>query len=211
MIQQKANREEAAVYLLGRDFKLTENNYFFLKTKLSFRRRSLVENYDIAVALTAFLLLKLPLTEEQMRQAIDQTQIPGRYQILSQKPLIILDGAHNIQAMTELLTDLRQKEPHKKFHVLITMMKDKDLSQVFALFKKNDDVTLTTIPYPRAAKKDDFPKEIQAKYRYQADYRHAFQTLRQQLTTHDLLLVTGSFYLVSAILQMEDKDASSRH
>lgn len=35
-------------------------------------------------------------------------------------------------------------------------MKDKDLEQVFALFKQNDDVLLTTLDYPRVAEQNDF-------------------------------------------------------
>lgn len=41
------------------------------------------------------------------------------------------------------------------------MMKDKDIEQVFKLFKPADEVHLTTIDYPRAAKKEDYPVWIQ--------------------------------------------------
>lgn len=207
ILKQKAAKEAASAYLLGKDFFVTGNSYTFGKTALSFHQRSLVENYDISIALTAFLLLKIPTSKEKMQEAINLTKIPGRYQIISKRPLIILDGAHNIQAMSELLQDIRKKEADKKIHILITMMKDKDLGQVFALFN-DEEVTLTTIPYPRAAKLADFPKNIQDKYQYIGSYEKAFIKLRDRLTDHDMLLVTGSFYLVSAILQLEDKDAS---
>ena len=122
-----------------------------------------VEAYDIAVACQAFFLLKLPLSNKEIEKAINQTVIPGRYQILQENPLIILDGAHNIQAMSNLLAVVHHLAQQKqgKVYALVTMMKDKDLEQVFNLFDAKDEVLLTTLSYPRVAKKDDFPIDVQ--------------------------------------------------
>lgn len=211
IILAKAQKESAAVYLLGKDFQVNNVNkdcsYNFNGQTLSFRRRPLVESYDIAVAVTAFKLLHFSLSDHTIEKAINDTQIPGRYQIISTKPKIILDGAHNIQAMKNLLAIV---EPAVKgqLYVLIMMMKDKDLKQVFALFDKSDQLTLTTIPYYRAAKKKDFPTEVVEAYPYQADYLKAYQQLKNALKPNDVLLVTGSFYLVGAILNLEEDHES---
>lgn len=106
ILKQKAEKEQAPLYQLGRDFevKLDEQIvYSDNEHELAFKLRPQVEGFDIAIAVRTFFLLDLPLTNEKVEQAIDQTVIPGRYQVLQTKPLIILDGAHNIQAMTNLL------------------------------------------------------------------------------------------------------------
>lgn len=158
ILEQKAKIEDAPVYLLGKDFNVSIDqkiHYIDSQYKLNFVLRAQVEAYDIAVAFKTFSLLNLKLSDEDIENAIDQTIIPGRYHILEQKPLVILDGAHNIQAMTNLLNTVHQLAQKRGGHVhaLITMMKDKDLEQVFSLFNKDDDVLLTTLSYARTAKK----------------------------------------------------------
>ena len=110
--------------------------------------------------------------------------------------------------MNNLLNFVRKSYANvTRIKVLIAMMKDKDLEKVFSLFK-NEEVTLTSSPYPRAAKLDDFPKDVQTRYPYVKDYQKAFRLLQDDLKDDEVLLVTGSFYLVSGILNMEDKDES---
>lgn len=211
ILKQKAEKEQAPLYQLGRDFevKLDEQIvYSDNEHELAFKLRLQVEGFDIAIAVRTFFLLDLPLTNEKVEQAIDQTVIPGRYQVLQTKPLIILDGAHNIQAMTNLLKTVHQLAEKRQGHIhaLVTMMKDKDLEQVFALFKQNDDVLLTTLDYPRVAEQNDFPIDVQRRYNYERDYQRGFTTLKNKMADNDILLVTGSFYLVSAILNWKGKN-----
>ena len=211
ILKQKAEKEQAPLYQLGRDFevKLDEQIvYSDNEHELAFKLRPQVEGFDIAIAVRTFFLLDLPLINEKVEQAIDQTVIPGRYQVLQTKPLIILDGAHNIQAMTNLLKTVHHLAEKRQghLHALVTMMKDKDLEQVFALFKQNDDVLLTTLDYPRVAKHNDFPIDVQRRYNYERDYQRGFTTLKNKMADNDILLVTGSFYLVSAILNWKGKN-----
>ncbi len=211
ILKQKAEKEQAPLYQLGRDFevKLDEQIvYSDNEHELAFKLRPQVEGFDIAIAVRTFFLLDLPLTNEKVEQAIDQTVIPGRYQVLQTKPLIILDGAHNIQSMTNLLKTVHQLAEKRQGHIhaLVTMMKDKDLEQVFSLFKQNDDVLLTTLDYPRVAEQNDFPIDVQRRYNYERDYQRGFTTLKNKMADNDILLVTGSFYLVSAILNWKEKN-----
>lgn len=216
IIQQKAQKEHATIKLLGKDFKISlqENlTYQDQNKKISFLTRPLVEGYDVGIAISAVSLLGVKLSAAEIKEAINQTKIPGRYQVLQNNPLIVLDGAHNIQAVQNLLNyaHCEQKRRQGQVRILIMMMKDKDIAQVFDLFHATDEVYLTTIDYPRAAKKKDFPQWIQEKYQYMSDWQAAYQNLKQKSQTNDILLVTGSFYLVGNILQMETKNAGSRY
>ena len=216
IIQQKAQEESAPLIQLGKDFKISlqENlTYQDQNKKISFLPRPLVEGYDVGIGISAVSLLGVKLSAAEIKEAINQTKIPGRYQIVQNNPLVILDGAHNIQAVQNLLNyaHCEQKRRQGQVRILIMMMKDKDIAQVFDLFHATDEVYLTTIDYPRAAKKKDFPQWIQEKYQYMSDWQAAYQNLKQKSQTNDILLVTGSFYLVGNILQMETKNAGSRY
>ena len=209
IIEERAREESAPIRKLGKDFFVSDDQkirYGDNNKKLSFNLRPEVESFDIAVAIQAFSLLHLPLASDEIEDAINQTIIPGRYQVLQSEPLIILDGAHNIQAMQNLLNFIHEQARLRQGTVrtLMMMMRDKDLDEVFSLFQPTDQIELTTIDYPRAAKKKDFPDWVVQKYPYQENWQSVYKQLKLESQANDILLVTGSFYLVGEILHLEE-------
>lgn len=202
ILLNKAQSENSKSFLLGRDFQIKIMpdviEYQDSKNLYNFALRPLVEAYDIGVAVQAIQLLQLDLDRKKIEEAINETRIPGRYDVIQTSPEIIVDGAHNLQAMENLLNLVRKKKKGQ-IYVLLGMMKDKDLGPVTKLFK-DEKVTLTRINYPRAARLEDFPKEAQKEFEYKENFEEAYTSLKNKLQADDMLLVTGSFYLVGAVL-----------
>ena len=202
ILLNKAQSENSKSFLLGRDFQIKIMpdviEYQDSKNLYNFALRPLVEAYDIGVAVQAIQLLQLDLDRKNIEEAINETRIPGRYDVIQTSPEIIVDGAHNLQAMENLLNLVRKKKKGQ-IYVLLGMMKDKDLGPVTKLFK-DEKVTLTRIDYPRAARLEDFPKEAQKEFEYKENFEEAYTSLKNKLQADDMLLVTGSFYLVGAVL-----------
>lgn len=202
ILLNKAQSENSKSFLLGRDFQIKIMTdvieYQDSKNLYNFALRPLVEAYDIGVAVQAIQLLQLDLDRKKIEEAINETRIPGRYDVIQTSPEIIVDGAHNLQAMENLLNLVRKKKKGQ-IYVLLGMMKDKDLGPVTKLFK-DEKVTLTRIDYPRAARLEDFPKEAQKEFEYKENFEEAYTSLKNKLQADDMLLVTGSFYLVGAVL-----------
>lgn len=202
ILLNKAQSENSKSFLLGRDFQIKIMpdviEYEDSKNIYNFALRPLVEAYDIGVAVQAIQLLQLDLDRKKIEEAINETRIPGRYDVIQTSPEIIVDGAHNLQAMENLLNLVRKKKKGQ-IYVLLGMMKDKDLGPVTKLFK-DEKVTLTRIDYPRAARLEDFPKEAQKEFEYKENFEEAYTSLKNKLQADDMLLVTGSFYLVGAVL-----------
>lgn len=202
ILLNKAQSENSKSFLLGRDFQIKIMpdviEYQDSKNIYNFALRPLVESYDIGIAVQAIQLLQLDLDRKKIEEAINETRIPGRYDVIQTSPEIIVDGAHNLQAMENLLNLVRKKKKGQ-IYVLLGMMKDKDLGPVTKLFK-DEKVTLTRIDYPRAARLEDFPKEAQKEFEYKENFEEAYTSLNNKLQADDMLLVTGSFYLVGAVL-----------
>ena len=202
ILLNKAQSENSKSFLLERDFQIKIMpdviEYQDSKTIYNFASRPLVEAYDIGVAVQVIQLLQLDLDRKKIEEAINETRIPGRYDVIQTRPEIIVDGAHNLQAMENLLNLVRKKKKGQ-IYVLLGMMKDKDLGPVTKLFK-DEKVTLTRIDYPRAARLEDFPKEAQKEFEYKENFEEAYTSLKNKLQADDMLLVTGSFYLVGAVL-----------
>lgn len=202
ILLNRAQSKNSKSFLLGRDFQIKMMpdviEYQDSKNIYNFALRPLVEAYDIGVAVQAIQLLQLDLDRKKIEEAINETRISGRYDVIQTSPEIIVDGAHNLQAMENLLNLVRKKKKGQ-IYVLLGMMKDKDLGPVTKLFK-DEKVTLTRIDYPRAARLEDFPKEAQKEFEYKENFEEAYTSLKNKLQVDDMLLVTGSFYLVGAVL-----------
>ena len=132
--------------------------------------------------------------------------IPARFEIITHKPLIIIDGAHNPSKIESTIYNLHT-HTYKKLIVVIAISADKDwrsmldilLSTVDILYVTRFSVSGRTCVDPRElalyAQKYIPKKHIHL----HMDPRQSFTAARDTLTPHDALLVTGSFYLAGDI------------
>ena len=76
------------------------------------------------------------IPEAAIRSGLACSVWPGRFEILSKKPLVILDGAHNPNGITALLQNLLEPESFlsgRRFLFVLGIMEDKDYPQMLAL------------------------------------------------------------------------------
>ena len=80
------------------------------------------------VALEA--LLARALDDGLVRQALAGVTSPGRVEVVARRPLVVLDGAHNVDAMGALLSTLRESFTWERVHAVVAMFGDKDVEGV---------------------------------------------------------------------------------
>ncbi len=84
---------------------------------------------NAAVAVTAARVLKQrgwQISDEAIRQGLASVSWPGRFELLSRSPMLILDGSHNPHGMRATVDSLRAVFPGEKFVFLLSVMADKD-------------------------------------------------------------------------------------
>lgn len=220
LIKATAKRNAAPLSVYGQDFTTSENAHDHTfsysnqatASTLHFLPRPDVEQIDVALAVTAFGIIGAQLMTSEIEESINQTLVPGRYQTVLNEPLVIVDGAHNVQAMTNFYRYLLGlvKGDATKIHFLVTMMRDKDVREVLDVIAAAD-VTLTTIASPRAAQKTDYAELAIDKLPFESDFRLAYEKLRQKSHADDIIAVTGSFYFVTDFLrEIKEARKSSR-
>jgi dihydrofolate synthase/folylpolyglutamate synthase len=92
---------------------------------------------NAAAGLVAFHQLYADrLSTSVVDSANQNLQLKGRYQVLCESPLTILDVAHNPQAIDHLVTQLQQRNV-QNIHAIIGMMHDKNLSEVIRILKNS--------------------------------------------------------------------------
>ncbi|MDD3864861.1 MAG: folylpolyglutamate synthase/dihydrofolate synthase family protein [Candidatus Izemoplasmatales bacterium] len=157
---------------------------------------------NAALAIEAILIMqkmqKITIDQRNIYDGIYRTTWPGRFEIFEHR--IILDGGHNPGAIATVKATINAVYPGKYVKCLFTMMKDKDYATVLTkLAEFVDELHLTQIDYHRCAEASVLYETSQHPHKYQDDnVLEAFRELRK-LKTNEVLLVSGSLYLISEI------------
>ena len=150
---------------------------------------------------------KLAVNESQIHEGLKQSQIQGRLQkIQVQSRQVILDVAHNSDAIA-VLNDYLDNEPIRGITIAVLgMLADKDISMVMQLIQANiDQWELADLNEPRGATAQQLLSEllqVEASVKYNC-HNHpvtAFEAAMAQASKTDRIIVFGSFHTVGDVL-----------
>ena len=136
-----------------------------------------------------------------LKHAKKLTGLHGRWEIIHQSPMVVLDVAHNIEGIEQLTRQIEVTE-HRQLHIIIGMVKDKEVEKILALLPKSAEYYFTKAQIPRAVSEIELAKKA-AKAGLQGEtfpnVNDALKTALQYAHTDDLLLVCGSVFLVGEV------------
>ncbi len=153
---------------------------------------------------------RLYISDAAIRQGLEQVDLAGRFQKIDGDVPVLFDVGHNPQAVKALRDYLEQHFKHTKIHALFAMMQDKDIVQVVDIIKDTiTDWTLAPLRTPRAASEESMLaifqqldiKQVTAGFR---DFSSAFKHVEQQAKNGELILVFGSFFLISEFMAYQN-------
>ncbi len=173
---------------------------------------------NAACALTILFYLNqqgVRVDEETIARAFARTEWEGRLTVISKQPLILVDGAHNEEGIQVLRDFLTQEKSNKAYHasiygrefrskvLVVAMKKDKEpgpmLEKIVPLFEKIIVTEGSFEPKPAgelAAEVSRVHKNVAAIPKTS----EAILAARKDLESNDLLLVTGSLYMIGGAL-----------
>ena len=155
-----------------------------------------------ALAVAAADLLLGGLNEERVRQALATTLVPGRLQVVGDRPLILADGAHNPHGMAALVACLRQLDPPRPRVAVLAMLRDKAVDEMLALvLPLVEQVICTEASEPRSLRAAELAARIrrlpyQPAVEVAASSEAAFRLAARAAGRHGSVLITGSLYLL---------------
>ncbi len=179
-----------------------------IKTKLSMLGKCQVLN----AAQAAISIRKvLPnLDEAIIERGLAKAKLPGRFEIIDNVPgyvgipHLILDGAHTLNSIKLTLETLGRMYDDKKVNLLFACAADKDIKDISKEFRYRFNHVYVT--KPGSKKQSDINAEIEAfknagiDFTADADYKKMIQkAFAESAEAGNILLVTGSFYLVSEV------------
>ena len=144
------------------------------------------------------------ISEQTIEQGLAKTKWPGRLEIVGRNPLFVLDGAHNPAGMNVLAQWLaRKKREVRRVLLVIGMLDDKDHNTAVELLAPLADLVIITKPNSyRTQHWEELGGNFQ---RYKLPVRvienltDALQKAVQEAREDDLILVTGSLYLIGEV------------
>ena len=165
-----------------------------------------IENAGMAIALLDTFCQEdgraLP-ANTLVAQALEETRWPGRLEVLSSDPLLILDGAHNPHAIKALLATLQERFANYHKEILFTCIKTKALEDMLDLLVTMPDTELTLTHFDDSRATDESVLKETAKSR-NLSLQSWQDFLEQKLTDKKegektVRIVTGSLYFLSQV------------
>lgn len=193
------------------DYNFGEHSFKGLQANLIGEHQAI----NLGTALTAFILYAkqhgITVSEAAVRAALAGINWQGRMQVLSTKPVLIIDGAHNVHGVTALTKTLNKMFPGRKLKILISILGDKDYSEMIHLFcNLADTLYIAQNQSDRAATVE---AQVAAVKKYAVPYKtadsvaEALQLALADCAGGDVLVAGGSLYTVGEVLQAFKKDA----
>ncbi len=163
--------------------------------------------HNCALALTILEALREKAWEippKAIEQGLSQVVWPGRFELLHQKPDILMDGGHNPQGMEALAQNIRSYLPNRSITAVVGVLADKDYARMFQpLLPLVHQFITVTPPNPRALPAQDLANTLQAlgAKACAADSPIGGMDLARSLCGTDAILAFGSLYMLGELRQ----------
>ena len=158
----------------------------------------LYQAYNASIAIEAAKLYDSKISDELINYALSDYKWPGRFEIVSKNPIIILDGAHNISAIEALEDSIKKLYPNKKINIIFTALVDKEYGKMInSLDNIANKYYFTNINDLRASNIDDFKNFTNKEYKMISNMDDAIDQAIKEIKEDELILITGSLHFIS--------------
>ena len=185
--------------LFGTEFTYRDKNYKIIMSGLH-----QVKNMTCVIEACEILMGYYDISHNNIYRGIMKTQLPARVEILSGKPLVILDGGHNEDGAKAFYNAVKDELPkYDKVVVVAGMMADKAVKESLKpLISACSEFYAVTPDNPRAMSCDEL-RSIASEYCDNtcaiASPVEAVEVALSQLSENDMLCVVGSLYLAGEV------------
>ncbi|MEE9500494.1 MAG: folylpolyglutamate synthase/dihydrofolate synthase family protein [Candidatus Aminicenantaceae bacterium] len=147
------------------------------------------------------------LDQSRIIRGIETAKWPGRLEIVSERPLVLVDGAHNVEG-AKALRKYVQEFISLPCVLVFAVMRDKNIQKLSEiLFPLAHTVICTRFPYFKAASPEDIQRQasrFHGRIVFQPDVPEAAQAALQAASPDGVVLVAGSLFLVGEIKKIFD-------
>ncbi|MEH7545010.1 MULTISPECIES: bifunctional folylpolyglutamate synthase/dihydrofolate synthase [Bacillaceae] len=216
VIEEMADKKSAPIFRLNQEFQISghesiaKGEVFTLKSKslsledleISMIGQHQTENASLAILAANYLKQAgFSVTEQSILNGLKQAYWPGRFEVLSEKPLVIIDGAHNQEGITALVHELTSRYKDRNIHIAFAALRDKKLDEMIRMLDGiADQITFVSFDFPRAAKAEELCEISSSASKVAVnDWKSYLQEKIKNQEPNEMLIVTGSLYFISEV------------
>ncbi|MFE8101051.1 bifunctional tetrahydrofolate synthase/dihydrofolate synthase [Brenneria goodwinii] len=160
---------------------------------------------NAATALTALNYSPLNVNDQAIRQGLRLASLPGRFQIVGENPLLILDVAHNPHAAAYLASRLAALPKNGKVRAVVGMLSDKDIGGTLNHLKPLvDEWYCAPLEGPRGATAGQLAEHLDHCRQF-TDVADAWHQAMAVSAKQDIVIVCGSFHTVAHVMEALDE------
>jgi dihydrofolate synthase/folylpolyglutamate synthase len=225
VVQAIAEERNAPVLQVNRDWHYSAESHDFAAQAFQVWREGqeqsrvdlsipLLGHHQVQNGAVAFVALQtasergLPLEIQHIQEGMAATEWPGRFQILSQDPAIVLDSAHNRDSALKLRIALDDYFPGRLVTMVFGASSDKDVrGMLLELAPRVSRLILTQANHPRSEDPEALARLARA-FGFEADVvipvSAAMQRAAEQASADEVVLAAGSLFVVGSALAAWD-------
>ena len=216
----KAEEQNSKIRFASSDWEIIQNEIVGKERKIKIKNQQ--QTFDLSLdllgtyqlkniktvlaAIAEFNQLGYKISPEAISSALSQvknlTGFRGRWQTLSEKPLVICDTGHNEDGIKEVLQNINST-PHQNLLMVIGMVKDKEISKILSLLPKNATYYFCAPILERAKPTEDLKTEA-ANFGLKGEsfpsVLAALNAAKQHAKPDDLIFVGGSTFVVAEVI-----------
>lgn len=168
---------------------------------------------NLLLAVTTFIEISklegFSISNEEINNSIKNVKWLGRLEVLKNEPLVVIDGAHNIQGITTLRENVQKYFKYKNIILLLGILADKDVEEMVKVISPIAKSVYALTPHSeRAELSEDLRLEI-LKYNKNCRafeiYEDAYREALKEAEKDDLILISGSLYMIGDMRKIINK------
>ncbi len=183
------------------DIYLDTKTYFKYKSeKFSTSLLGIYQAYNASLAIEAARFIDSGINDNIIQSGLEETFWPGRMEVVSSNPKIILDGAHNIDGIEALVETMNSLKADKKIKIIFSALHDKAYDKMLnCLDNIADFYYFTTIVDTRASNPNEFLQYTAKPSKVISNIELCLSEAIQDLKENEILLITGSLHFISIV------------
>lgn len=177
----------------------TQNNEY--NAELSLLGKHQLLNCATAIyAAEELIKLGVKLSKADIVNSLKHVEWPGRLEIMEKEPLVIIDGAHNIDGITSLTDSVDTYFEYDKMILILGILADKQVEEMVKKIVPKAHKIIAVTPHSERAEEGEKLKAVIEKYNRSCiaieSYEEAYLKALTYCEKKDLLLISGSLYMI---------------
>ena len=186
-------------------FNYTSSDFKYENIEIALIGEHQIRNSVLAINTIEYLNKnhKFNISIDNIKNGLLKTEWPGRIEVIKEKPLFIIDGAHNLDGAKSLAKVLEKNFTGKKCILIIGMLKDKDVDSVLEVLTPYFKKVVATYPLSDRSMEPELLKEKISKYVEDVvaieDINSAVEYAIGKSNEDDVIIAAGSLYMIGSI------------